>query len=47
MPHALQPLLESGILLTAICAVALNLYFNGGRGSAQDAVASAKMAQAH
>jgi NCS2 family nucleobase:cation symporter-2 len=47
MPHALQPLLESGILLTAIAAVVLNLYFNGGRGSSTDAVAAAKMAQAH
>lgn len=29
MPHALHPLLESGILLCAIAAVALNLFFNG------------------
>lgn len=29
LPHALAPLLHSGILLTAIVAVALNLYFNG------------------
>lgn len=29
MPHALHPLLESGILLAAICAVLLNLFFNG------------------
>ena len=29
MPHALHPLLESGILLAAICAVVLNLFFNG------------------
>jgi hypothetical protein len=27
--------------------VVLNLYFNGGRGSSTDAVAAAKMAQAH
>jgi len=47
MPHALHPLLESGILLTAIAAVALNLYFNGGKSSATDAVAAAKMAEAH
>ncbi len=47
MPHALHPLLESGILLTAIAAVLLNLYFNGGKGGAQDAVAAAKMAEAH
>ena len=29
MPHALHPLLESGILLCAIAAVLLNLFFNG------------------
>ncbi|MCX7258271.1 MAG: purine/pyrimidine permease, partial [Polaromonas sp.] len=29
MAHELHPLLESGILLTAIAAVALNLFFNG------------------
>jgi uric acid transporter len=47
MPHALHPLLESGILLTAIAAVVLNLYFNGGKGGAAEAVAAAKMAEAH
>ncbi|HGP2903176.1 TPA: nucleobase:cation symporter-2 family protein, partial [Salmonella enterica] len=29
MPTALQPVLNSGILLSAVCAVLLNLYFNG------------------
>ncbi|MDO9710429.1 nucleobase:cation symporter-2 family protein [Paracraurococcus lichenis] len=29
MPHALAPILESGILLSAMMAVVLNLYFNG------------------
>ena len=29
LPESLQPLLESGILLTAISAVLLNLFFNG------------------
>ncbi len=47
MPHALHPLLESGILLTAVAAVALNLYFNGSKGGAAEAVAAAKMAEAH
>jgi uric acid transporter len=32
MAHGLHPLLESGILLTSIAAVVLNLYFNGARG---------------
>ena len=47
MPHALHPLLESGILLTAIAAVLLNLYFNGGKSGAADAVEAAKLAEAH
>jgi len=34
MPHALEPLLHSGILLSAITAVTLNLFLNGGRRSA-------------
>jgi NCS2 family nucleobase:cation symporter-2 len=47
MPHALHPLLESGILLAAVAAVLLNLFFNGAKGDARDAVAAAKMAEAH
>ena len=47
MPHALHPLLESGILLTAIAAVLLNLYFNGGKGGSADAIEAAKLAEAH
>jgi NCS2 family nucleobase:cation symporter-2 len=33
MDHRLHPLLESGILLTSIAAVALNQFFNGGRNA--------------
>lgn len=43
MPKALGPLLHSGILLTAIVAVLLNLYFNGVKSQAEaeaDAAAS-------
>ena len=47
MPHALHPLLESSILLTAIAALALNLYFNGGKGGAAEAIAAARMAEAY
>jgi NCS2 family nucleobase:cation symporter-2 len=47
MAHALHPLLESGILLTSLSAVALNLYFNGSQGDAAGAVAAAKAAEAH
>ena len=47
MAHGLHPLLESGILLTALAAVLLNLFFNGARGTADEAVESAKLAEAH
>jgi uracil-xanthine permease len=47
MAHGLHPLLESGILLTAVAAVVLNLFFNGTRGDAAGAVAAAKTAEAH
>jgi NCS2 family nucleobase:cation symporter-2 len=47
MAHGLHPLLESGILLTAVAAVALNLFFNGTRGDALGAIEAAKTAEAH
>ena len=47
MAHGLHPLLESGILLAAVAAVLLNLFFNGAKGDARDAVSAAKMAEAH
>jgi NCS2 family nucleobase:cation symporter-2 len=47
MPHSLHPLLESGILLTAMAAVLLNLYFNGGKADESAAIAAAKTADAH
>lgn len=47
MAHSLHPLLESGILLTAISAVALNLYFNGGKEDKAGAIKAAKAAEAH
>ncbi|MFZ4406266.1 MAG: nucleobase:cation symporter-2 family protein [Paracraurococcus sp.] len=49
MPHALAPLLESGILLSALMAVVLNLYFNGmgsAGSAAADAAASARAQEA-
>ena len=45
LPHGLHPLLESGILLAAIVAVALNAFFNG-LGSTEEARAEAS-ASAH
>ncbi len=47
MPHGLHPLIESGILLTSIAALLLNLYFNGADGGSEEAVAAAKQADAH
>ena len=47
MAHGLHPLLESGILLTAVAAVVLNIFFNGTRGDARDAIEAAKTAEAH
>jgi NCS2 family nucleobase:cation symporter-2 len=47
MAHGLHPLLESGILLTAVAAVLLNLYFNGTRGDTVGAIEAAKAAEAH
>jgi NCS2 family nucleobase:cation symporter-2 len=47
MAHSLHPLLESGILLTAVAAVLLNLYFNGAKGDDAGAVEAAKAAEAH
>ena len=43
LPHALGPLLNSGILLTTVVAVLLNLYFNGmgDRGAAARATSAA------
>ncbi len=48
MPHALAPILESGILLAAIVAVLLNLYFNGTRGDGRaQAAADARATGLH
>ena len=47
MPHALGPLLESGILLTSITAVALNFFFNGAQADTSNAVEAAKAAEGH
>jgi NCS2 family nucleobase:cation symporter-2 len=48
MPHALAPILESGILLAAIVAVLLNLYFNGTRGDSRaQAAADARATGLH
>jgi uric acid transporter len=45
MAHSLHPLLESGILLTAVAAVVLNLFFNGAKGDTAEAIVAAKTAE--
>ncbi len=47
MPHAIHPLIESGILLASISAVLLNFYFNGAKADASEAIEAAKQADAH
>jgi NCS2 family nucleobase:cation symporter-2 len=47
MAHGLHPLLESGILLTAVAAVVLNIFFNGTKGDTAGAIEAAKTAEAH
>ena len=47
MAHSLHPLLESGILLTAVAAVVLNIFFNGAKEDTAGAIAAAKAAEAH
>ncbi len=47
MSHTLHPLLESGILLTAVAAVLLNIFFNGAKEDAAGTIEAAKAAEAH
>jgi xanthine/uracil permease len=47
MAKSLHPLLDSGILLTAVAAVVLNLFFNGARGDTGEAIAAAKAQDGH
>ncbi|MDR0226732.1 MAG: purine permease [Burkholderiaceae bacterium] len=47
MPHAIHPLIESGILLASITAVALNVFFNGASSDTAAAVRAARQADAH
>ncbi len=44
MPHAIHPLIDSGILLATISAVALNAFFNGAGGTADDLQRAAEVA---
>lgn len=44
MPHSIHPLIESGILLASITAVVLNAFFNGAKGSVDEAKGAAMQA---
>jgi len=44
MPHSLHPLIDSGILLSTVAAVALNALFNGAKGTAEELKAAASTA---
>jgi uracil-xanthine permease len=44
LPHAIHPLIESGILLTTISAVLLNLFFNGAKGTEEELRKAAQQA---
>ncbi|WP_134681355.1 nucleobase:cation symporter-2 family protein [Paracoccus ravus] len=48
MPHAIHPLIHSGILLATLSAVALNWYFNGAPEACEDDIrAAGHAAEAH
>ena len=47
LPHAIHPLVESGILLASIAAVLLNLFFNGARGDTASVARASMQTGAH
>ena len=47
MPHAIHPIIESGIVLASIAAVILNAFFNGVSYDHASAVDAARMADSH
>ena len=47
MPHSIHPLIESGILLSSLAAVLLNLFFNGAKHDTQASIEAARQAEAH
>jgi NCS2 family nucleobase:cation symporter-2 len=47
MPHSIHPLIESGILLASVTAVALNVFFNGASRDTSAVVSAARQADAH
>ena len=47
MPHAIHPVIESGIVLTSIAAIVLNAFFNGAKFEQTSAIEAARMADSH
>jgi NCS2 family nucleobase:cation symporter-2 len=47
MPHGLHPLIESGILLSSLAAVLLNMFFNGASADDSAAINAARQADSH
>jgi len=47
MPHGVHPLIESGILLASLCAVLLNLFFNGAQADDAASIAAARQSDSH
>lgn len=47
MPHAIHPIIESGIVLASIAAVVLNAFFNGVRFEQASAIDAARLADSH
>ena len=47
MPHAIHPIIESGIVLASIAAVVLNAFFNGVGYDNASAIDAARMADSH
>lgn len=47
LPHSIHPLIESGILLATVSAVALNAFFNGARLDEAEMREAAMTAEAH
>jgi NCS2 family nucleobase:cation symporter-2 len=45
LPHGIHPLIESGILLASIAAVLLNAFFNGAKGTEDEAKSAAMVAE--
>jgi len=45
MPHGMHPLIESGILLTSMSALLLNLFFNGAEDHRAESIAAARMSE--